>query len=438
MQLSFSRLLKGSAFNVISKIAGAFFGLLAHTMITAQYGAGVIGTIATVTSVFTLLSVLFLFGNQTLVFKLIPQYINDYSHSVAFFVYKRMLMVVSCLIFIGLSLWLAMEVYSDYSMLDNLHQFVPTVAILTIFAAFLLLNTRTLRAMGDYKVFSVFEVLPSFLMWITITAAVSVNVSSANYTYLHFWPYILLCALSFSLILRRFSREIGSVDDCKISASSVPSHKKILQTAFPMFGVTVSTVLLTHFDVIMLNHYWTKEVVGVYFVYVKISTLTIFATRSINSMLAPTISTLFKKGDQQDFKHFLKKATLLSFSCTLIMSIFIFMVHKPLLSYFGDEFLLDKNVLFILLAGTLVSSYFGSVGLFLNMTGRQKNFFKVMMGAALINVVLNTLLIPGFGIYGAAVSTFISVVYWNLAATYIIYRASGYTLIWTKCSHATT
>ena len=150
-----------------------------------------------------------------------------------------------------------------------------------------------------------------------------------------------------------------------------------------------------------------------------------------------TISSLYKKENQKEFKLYLKKATLLSFSCTLLLALLIFVVHKPFLSYFGDEFLHYKIILFILLATTIVSSFFGAVGLFLNMTGHQAIFFKVMIIAALINVALNALLIPSWGIYGAAIATFISVVFWNLVSTITIYKLNGYTLIWTKIFHAT-
>ena len=132
MKLSFTQLLKGSVFNVISKIAGANFSLIAHFMITAQYGAGLIGTIATITSAFSLLSIVFLFGNQTLVLKLIPQFIEKYNHSAALHVYKRILIVVSCLIFIGLLLWLTVESNTDLSILTNISHFIPAVGLLTV------------------------------------------------------------------------------------------------------------------------------------------------------------------------------------------------------------------------------------------------------------------------------------------------------------------
>jgi O-antigen/teichoic acid export membrane protein len=50
-----------------------------------------------------------------------------------------------------------------------------------------------------------------------------------------------------------------------------------------------------------------------------------------------------------------------------------------------------------------------------------------MFFSALINVVLNLLLIPGYGLYGAAVSAMITNMAWNISALITIKKKFGRT-----------
>ena len=56
----------------------------------------------------------------------------------------------------------------------------------------------------------------------------------------------------------------------------------------------------------------------------------------------------------------------------------------------------------------------GPVGLLLNMTGHERETAKGVAISAVLNMVLNFLLIPRWGITGAAVATTVSMIAWNL------------------------
>jgi len=85
-----------------------------------------------------------------------------------------------------------------------------------------------------------------------------------------------------------------------------------------------------------------------------------------------------------------------------------------LLSLFGADFVAGYPALIILTAGMIVNAAAGPVGLLLNMTGHQRLCAKIFGTSALINVVLNALLIPQLGIVGAALATAATMILWNL------------------------
>jgi O-antigen/teichoic acid export membrane protein len=96
---------------------------------------------------------------------------------------------------------------------------------------------------------------------------------------------------------------------------------------------------------------------------------------------------------------------------------------------FGEEFIMEKDAFKILVLSTVVNSGFGATGFFLNMTKHEKEFFFIMLASASLNVVLNLILIPIYGIYGAAASSLITVLIWNSMATLFIKKQFGYTLL---------
>ena len=58
----------------------------------------------------------------------------------------------------------------------------------------------------------------------------------------------------------------------------------------------------------------------------------------------------------------------------------------------------------------------------MNMTGKQNKLQRILLLGLLINLVLNIIYIPKYGMVGAASSTVASMVIWKILATVVIYR----------------
>ena len=76
----------------------------------------------------------------------------------------------------------------------------------------------------------------------------------------------------------------------------------------------------------------------------------------------------------------------------------------------------------MLASACLVNALCGSVGLLLIMTGYERKAAAIMGTAALLNIIMNVVLIPLYGTVGAAISTAVSMVAWNLAMLYQVIR----------------
>jgi O-antigen/teichoic acid export membrane protein len=96
------------------------------------------------------------------------------------------------------------------------------------------------------------------------------------------------------------------------------------------------------------------------------------------------------------------------------------------LSLFGSEFAEGAPALVVLAGGYLFSALAGSVGYLLQMAGRQVAFQNITTLIMILNVLTNWLLVPRYGITGAAVSTSVGLIAWNAACLWYVRRALGF------------
>ena len=98
---------------------------------------------------------------------------------------------------------------------------------------------------------------------------------------------------------------------------------------------------------------------------------------------------------------------------------------------FGDSFVTGYYLMFILAIGVLARASIGPGERFLSMLGQQKSCALAALAALVTNVVLCVLLVPKYGITGAAVATSIAFIV-ELAMIFVIAKKRlGYHLfIW--------
>ena len=60
------------------------------------------------------------------------------------------------------------------------------------------------------------------------------------------------------------------------------------------------------------------------------------------------------------------------------------------------------------------------------MTNNQNIYAKILFVGALVNIVLNYILIPIYGINGAAIASMFSLVVWNVLMIYEVRRKFGF------------
>lgn len=69
------------------------------------------------------------------------------------------------------------------------------------------------------------------------------------------------------------------------------------------------------------------------------------------------------------------------------------------------------------------------MGYMMTMTGHHKQGAVVLGGSVVLNIVLNAILIPRYGIIGAALATCVATVAWNPVLVYLTWRYLGVNML---------
>ena len=198
------------------------------------------------------------------------------------------------------------------------------------------------------------------------------------------------------------------------------SSWNFLRESFPMMLSSTILVLLGWTDTFVLGIYEQSEEIGVYNVALKIAALTSFSLQAINSILAPKLAEAYELDAMDQFNRQVGFSTRLNFFVTLMVVTAILILHPWILGIFGKGFTGGSNILIVLCIGQLVSSLSGSVGVIMQMTGRQKAYQNFVLLALALNILLNFTLTPAYGGFGAAVATTVSMLTWNVLGAWYL------------------
>jgi O-antigen/teichoic acid export membrane protein len=213
------------------------------------------------------------------------------------------------------------------------------------------------------------------------------------------------------------------------------SYSKLLSISIPLMFAESVQFIMVWIDKLMLGNMTSVEDVGIYFTAFKLSMIASISLMSINSIASPKFAEKFGKNDINGLRKVVQQSTKMIFWTSFPLVVVFFIIPEYLLSLFGEEFKVGVTAFIFLSCGRLVSSFCGSVGNILKMTNNQNIFGLLLFCGAIINVVLNLVLIPEdnflsiygvTGINGAAFASMCSLSFWNLAMVIIVKRKFGF------------
>ena len=181
-----------------------------------------------------------------------------------------------------------------------------------------------------------------------------------------------------------------------------------LKVSLPVIAIESFALMMTNMDILLLNHFVSPEQIAIYFAAARTIALIAFVHFSVTAAVTPKFTTLYAEGDIEGLRKFLNETRKWTFIPSLIGGIGLLILGKPILWLFGAEFMAGYPAMFALVIGLLARSFAGPLQGLMIATGQQNTAAIALAAVVLINLAFNLLLIPIFGLVGAAAATAIS------------------------------
>jgi O-antigen/teichoic acid export membrane protein len=236
------------------------------------------------------------------------------------------------------------------------------------------------------------------------------------------WPgsrepqYVMVAQLAVSLVVLVVSMILlRRLLPSKIKQYPIEfKNREWLKSALPFTLLGGAGIINNQIDIIMLGWFRDSNEVGIFRVATQGAVLVAFGLQAVNAVLAPQFARFYAQGDMVKLQRLVTVSARIILLSALPVALALIAAGGAIVSWiFGADFNPAYLPLAILSIGQLANAAFGSVGFLLNMTGHEKITARVLWQTAGLNVLLNAMFIPYWGMAGAAVATAISLAVWN-------------------------
>lgn len=211
--------------------------------------------------------------------------------------------------------------------------------------------------------------------------------------------------------------------------------KQLIKTSLPLLIITISGMIMTNADVIILAAFVDAKDLGLYTVAARIAMLTSFFLQVTNAAISPKIAILYESGKIKEMEKMVQQVTRVLWFIGLL-SLFVYtFAGKYILGIWGSEFMDSYWILLILSLGQLFNIGTGAVGLILIMTGHEKTHRNISISYSIISLIAILTMTYIFGVKGTAIAVAFSVCCENLTKMYFVRKRIGINVLSIKYTH---
>jgi len=186
----------------------------------------------------------------------------------------------------------------------------------------------------------------------------------------------------------------------------------------PLWTSAIVALIIQQFSLLILASYASLETIGQYAIALKISLSMSFILFSFNAVVAPKFATYFENKSYHKLLSLIKVNNRVLSTIAFMVTLLVITLANPLLAIFGEQYTEGVLILQILAIGQFVNIATGSSVSLLIMTGHEKLHQRNTIFVAIFTLIVAFLLIPLYGIVGAAITTSLSMSVQNLLSFY--------------------
>lgn len=421
MRRELFRLVGNSSFVFGVRVSGAALTFLTQVLLARWMGASQLGVYVLAFSWFLLISTLASIGYSEATIRFVGHYLaqDDHAHFHGYVRRGQQITAIAgvlgaaggLLLIFALRGWIAEE------------QIMPlAIAILCIpFYSYMRLYSSFAHAQSRFSLAYMPNavVRPAlFLGTVALAWWLGLELSAELAIGMHGGLIAMIALLQIAFFFRGPTREL---------LRHTPKYETRLwfRTSVPLLLITLFTQYFYEISIVLSSPHLSPDEVGIFSVSFRTALLIAFGLFAVNAVMMPAASRLYSKGDLPGLQRLISRTTLLKFGPSLCAVAVIVVFGREILSIFGEEFIAGYQAFVILSLSQLLISAVGPVDTLMRITGHQDECLLTFGASLILAVVLNQILVPAFGMLGAAAAVFLVIACWSIWLHILVVRHLG-------------
>ncbi len=194
-------------------------------------------------------------------------------------------------------------------------------------------------------------------------------------------------------------------------------YGELLHYSWPLVFTTLFWNMSGRIDVFFLTIYETESNVGVYNAILPLAQFVPVIMQSFVSILMPIFAGIFASYDKNALHTMQKAATKWIIAFTVPLFVLLVLFSESILDLLlGRDTVIGAVPLMLAATGYFINAVFGVLNIILNASGNTKLTLLNTSAYIVLNIVFDMLLIPRFGLVGAALAGALSMLVLNIMA----------------------
>jgi O-antigen/teichoic acid export membrane protein len=329
---------------------------------------------------------------------------RSYGHVVAVFV----------LVLLGGPLLLTLLGQGDSGLAQH---FVP-VAVFALATAMVYVNSALL--IGLKRPFAGFFADTMFRPMIVLAAflaTMSFTVPAEGFAAM-LWAvatgYVVIALVQFGFVVTSLSRIADAVPLRPAEAV------RWWRFALPWVLISLATDFFFDIDLLLLSHALSREELAIFGVCTRLFSLISFGVAAVYAVTMPDMFESEANADREAFKRKVGDANFVASVISVVLFGGMALIAPLLLMLFGPSFSAGAAPLAVLCLALVVRSMMGPAALVLSIHDRPYASLPFVAAGIGSLVVGNWLLVPAFGLMGAALSAIIAITIWSVSLWWMV------------------
>ena len=231
--------------------------------------------------------------------------------------------------------------------------------------------------------------------------------------------YVIIALVQFGFV-------VASLNRIADSAPLRPSEAaRWWRFALPWVLISLATDFFFDIDLLLLSHALSREELAIFGVCTRLFSLISFGVAAVYAVTMPDMFESEANADREAFKRKVGDANFVASIISVVLFGGMAAVAPLLLMLFGPSFSAGAAPLAVLCLALVVRSVMGPAALVLSIHDRPYASLPFVAAGIGSLVVCNWLLVPMFGLMGAALAAITAITIWSVGLWWMVLRTAG-------------